>query len=239
VLVGAGRLTVCSNREMKFAFMPALLAGVLLGAPAAPAQAPAAVDLMPDESLRGWTRVPIPPVDGLKPKLQWRVDAARHALICSGDGGHEWLRWDQEVGDFILDVDWRFTPRAEGEKRYNSGVGVRLSKYGELWVQGQTGLAGGYLFGENLADGAIRRFNLSKEMKENRVKPAGEWNHYQVRAEGDTITLAVNGEVVNQLHGYALTRGYIGLEAEGYEVTFQNLKLTPLDAVTRSAISAH
>ena len=69
-------------------------------------------DILPDESLKGWTRIPIPipPVDGLKPPLQWRVDAAQKALICSGDGGHEWLRYDKELGDFILQVEFRYTP---------------------------------------------------------------------------------------------------------------------------------
>jgi hypothetical protein len=186
-------------------------------------------DILPDESLKGWTRVPIPPADGLKPKLQWRVDAAQKTLICTGDGGHEWLRYDKEVGDFVLQVEWRFTPKTEEPKKYNSGIGVRLSKYGELWVQGQAGSGGGYLFGDNLSDGAIKRFNLSKEMKENRVKPAGEWNLYEVRAQGDKITLSVNGMVVNEIGGIALRRGYIGLEAEGYEITFRNVKLKPLD----------
>lgn len=186
-------------------------------------------DILPDESLKGWTRIPIPPVDGLKPKLQWRVDTAQQALICTGEGGHEWLRYDKELGDFVLQVEWRFTPKTEEPRKYNSGVGVRLSKFGELWIQGQTGLAGGYLFGTNLSDGAIKSFNLSKEMRENRVKPAGEWNLYEVRAEGDKVTLSVNGMVVNEIGGIALRRGYIGLEAEGYEITFRNMKLKPLN----------
>jgi hypothetical protein len=186
-------------------------------------------DILPDESLKGWTRIPIPPVDGLKPKLQWRVDASQHALICAGDGGHEWLRYDQELGDYVLQVDWRFTPRGPEERRYNSGVGIRLSRYGELWVQAQTGLSGGYLFGANFVDGAIKSFNLSKQMKENRVKPAGEWNHYEIHVRGGTITLAVNGEVVSEVTDVGLRRGYIGLEAEGFEVTFRNLKLQPLN----------
>src|SRR5262249_28110311 len=144
-------------------------------------------------------------VDGLKPQLQWRVDAAAHTLICTGDGGHEWLRYDQPVGDFVLSVDWKFTPRAGGEQpRYNSGIGVRLSRYGELWVQAQTGLSGGYLFGANFTGGAVKSFNLSKEMTANRVKPAGEWNHYEIRAEGDRISLSVNGEIVSDLTGVGL-----------------------------------
>ena len=204
-------------------FLLLVLAAACHGQPGEPK------DILPDESLKGWTRIPIPPIDGLKPKLQWRVDAAGHALICTGDGGHEWLRYDQELGDYVLQVDWRFTPRAPEEKRYNSGIGVRLSKYGELWVQGQTGLSGGYLFGANFTDGAIQGFNLSKQMKENRVKPAGEWNHYEIRVQGDRVTLNVNGSVVSEVSGIGLRRGYIGLEAEGYEITFKNLKLQPLN----------
>lgn len=192
-------------------------------------QSPGTVDLMPDEALHGWTRIPIPPVDGLQPKMQWRADAAQHALVCTGDGGHEWLRYDKELGDFILQVDWRFTPRAPGETRYNSGIGVRLSQYGELWYQAQTGLSGGYFFGNNIVDGIIQRFNLSKEMKENRVKPAGEWNHYEIRAQGPRLTLSINGAVVSELANCGLRRGYIGLEAEHYEVTFRNLKLQLLE----------
>ncbi|MGA2268680.1 MAG: DUF1080 domain-containing protein [Bryobacteraceae bacterium] len=201
---------------------------VMLATGAVSGQTPGPVDLLPDEGLHGWTRIPVPPIDGLKPKMQWRVDPAQHTLICSGDGGHEYLRYDKELGDFIFEVDWRFTPRGEGETRYNSGVIVRMSKYGEIWYQAQTGLRGGYLFGENLVEGAIQRFNLSKEMKENRVKPAGEWNHYEIRAQGSHLTLAVNGAVVNELPNCSLLRGYIGLEAEGFEVTFRNLKLQVL-----------
>jgi hypothetical protein len=185
------------------------------------------VDLLPDESLKGWTRIPIPATDGLKPKLQWRVDSAQKTLICTGDGGHEWLRYDQVLGDYILEVDFRFTPKGDGVK-FNSGIGIRLSAWGELWAQAQTGPTGGFLFGVNLVEGALQRFNLMKEMKENRIKAAGEWNHYEIRAQGDKIALSVNGAVVNEVAGIALRKGYIGLEAEGYEVAFRNIKLTVL-----------
>jgi len=203
------------------------IAGAILliaGAAALPA---GTLDIMPEPTLAGWTRVPIPPVDGVKPKLQWRVDADAHTLVCTGDGQHEWLRYDKELGDFVFDVDWRFTPK--GDVKYNSGIGIRLSKYGEIWTQAQTGPTGGYLFGVNLVDGVLKSFNLMKQMKENRVKPAGEWNHYQVRAEGGTITLSVNGEVVSEITGYALQRGYVGLEGEGHEITFRNLKIETRD----------
>jgi hypothetical protein len=208
--------------------LAAAAAALLFTAAVLPAQFPAPLDLLPDASLQGWTRIPIPSVTGVNPKIQWRVDPARKTLVCTGDGGHEWLRYDRELGDFILSVDWRFTPRTTGETRYNSGIGIRLSKLGEIWYQAQTGPTGGYIFGANLVEGAIKSFNLSKTMKENRVKPAGEWNHYEIRAEGPRITLAVNGATVSEVENAGLLHGYIGLEAEGYEITFKNLTLQPL-----------
>src|ERR1017187_8769962 len=160
-----------------------LFARILLLCSLATALLPAqSVDLLPDESLKGWTRIPIRATDGLKPKLQWRVDSAQKLLICSGDGGHEWLRYDQVLGDYILQVDFRFTPKG-ADVKYNRGVGSRPPGGGRLGGQGQAGPGGGLLFGVNLVEGALQRFNLMKEMKENRIKPAGEWNHYEIRVQ--------------------------------------------------------
>jgi hypothetical protein len=185
------------------------------------------VDLLPDESLKGWTRIPIPPTDSLKPKLQWRVDSAEKTLICTGDGQHEWLRSDQVFGDYLLEVDFRFAPKG-ADVKYNSGIGIRLSPAGELWTQAQTGPTGGFLFGVNLVEGALLRFNLMKEMKENRVKPAGEWNHYEVRVQGDKVALCVNGATVSEVPGIALRKGHVGFEGEGHEIAFRNIKLKTL-----------
>lgn len=90
-------------------------------------------------------------------------------------------------------------------------------------------MAGGYLFGDNIVDGALKRFNLMKQMKENRIKPAGEWNVYEVRAESDKLALSINGVVVSEMAGCVVRKGYIGLEAEGHEITFRTAKLKPLN----------
>lgn len=212
---------------MKHTYLMSFFVLLLAGMPSALAQE--WVDLLPAENLQGWSHIPIPAISGVNPKPQWKVDTAQKMLICTGEGGHEWLRYDKELTNYILQVEWRFTPRGPEEKKYNSGIGIRLTKQGELWLQAQTGLAGGYLFGENFADGAIQRVNLSKQMKENRVKPAGEWNLYEIRVDGDKVTLAVNGAVVSELGGVGLRKGYIGFEAEFYEIAFRNIKLKTLD----------
>ena len=198
-----------------------------------PAAAADWVDLLPPgtplmQNIPGWTRIPIPAIAGLKPEPQWKVDGAQKLLICTGQGGHEWLRYDKELKDFVLQVEWRFAPK-EGETKYNSGIGFRLSRYGEIWFQAQTGLAGGWLFGQDFVDGGLKSFNLRQQAKANPIKPAGEWNLYEIRAQGDKVTLTINGTVVNEMTGVGMRRGYIGLEAEGYEVAFRNIKLQALD----------
>jgi hypothetical protein len=228
IFAAAEFLLIFHRIHLAVALAGAGIAAMLLSAPAR-AEQKDWIDLLPDTTLQGWTRIPIPAIDGLKPKQQWRVDESQHALVCSGDGGHEWLRYDKELGDFILQVDWRFTPRGPDEKKYNSGIGIRMTKLGEIWHQAQTGLTGGFLFGDHVVDGATKRFRLFDQMTENRIKPAGEWNRYEITATGDRITLSVNGKVVNEVTGCGLRRGYIGLEAEGYEVTFRNIKVKLLD----------
>lgn len=64
-------------------------------------------------------------------------------------------------------------------------------------------------------------------MTENRVKPPGEWNTFDIRCAGDSCTLAVNGEVVNTAK-VGLGKGYVGLEAEGYQITFKDFRLHEL-----------
>jgi hypothetical protein len=65
-------------------------------------------------------------------------------------------------------------------------------------------------------------------MKENRIRPAGEWNHYEIRVKGDSVQLCVNGVTVSEISGIALRKGHIGFEAEGHEIAFRNIRLTVL-----------
>ncbi|MBE3135643.1 MAG: DUF1080 domain-containing protein, partial [Acidobacteria bacterium] len=73
--------------------------------------------------------------------------------------------------------------------------------------------------------GKPQRVNLREKMTENRVKPAGEWNVYEIRAAGKSLTLWVNGAVVNEYTECEVPRGFVGLEAEGYRIEFRNLRL--------------
>jgi hypothetical protein len=155
-----------------------------------------------------WTRVAIPPTHPVSQTPQWHIDYAKKQIVCDGNGGHEWLRFNREVANFTFHVKWRFTPVATPNPKYNSGVFFRNNLDGSIWHQAQTSLGGGYIFGMTPIDGKPTRFNLQKEMTENRVKPAGEWNTYDIRCVGSNCTLAVNGKVVNTVK-VGLAKGYV------------------------------
>jgi hypothetical protein len=179
--------------------------------------------------LDGWTRLPLPPGGRLDPRSQWSLDDATGALVCEGNGGHEWLRWDQELGDFIYHVEWRFTP-VPGKRGYNSGVYARNSSDGRIWHQAQTGdRSGGYLFATTTVAGKVQRINLSKRQIPSRVKPAGEWNTFEITCEGKNMTLWVNGAVTSQWHECEVPKGHVGLEAEGHRIEFRNVKLKAIE----------
>jgi hypothetical protein len=185
-------------------------------------------DILPPADLKGWYRVPVPPTGQLG-REQWHVDAEKKMLVCDGDGGHDMLLFDKEIGDAVLHVEFRYT-KIEGKSGYNSGIYVRNSKDGALWHQAQIGDAsGGYLFGETPeADGKKKFFTLNKQVTDSRVKHAGEWNTIEITAVGKVLTLWVNGEVTCQFEDCGQAKGRLGLEGEGYRIEFRNLKVKPL-----------
>ena len=185
-------------------------------------------DILPPANLKGWYRVPVPPTGQLG-REQWHVDAKQKVLICDGDGGHDMLLFGKEVGDAVFHLEFCYT-KAEGRTGYNSGAYVRNSKDGGIWHQAQFGDGkDGFLFGQTLeADGKKKSFNLSKQVADMRIKPAGEWNTMEITARGKVLTLWVNGAVTCQFEDCGPEKGHLGLEGEGYRIEFRNLKVKAL-----------
>ena len=76
-----------------------------------------------------------------------------------------------------------------------------------------------------ITEGKKRRIlNLT----DNSEKPAGEWNTMVIECLGNSIKVWVNDDLVN--HGFDCTaeKGQIALQAEGSEVEFRKIQLTPI-----------
>ena len=228
-------------RALAFIAAWSAVAGPALAQESRPAPSPSALEKDPagwtdllagaGPDLKGWTRGPIPPPPKgkLQDRLQWKIDPSTGYLVCEGNGGHEWLRWDQELGDAVFHVEFRYTP-VEGKKGYNSGAYARNSADAAIWHQAQFGdRSGGYLFGESPdSKGKLKSFNTLKKGEKSLVRAAGEWNTLEITAKDKDLTLWTNGVETAAFHECGAARGYVGLEAEGYRIEFRNVKVKPL-----------
>jgi hypothetical protein len=184
-------------------------------------------DIQPGKDLAGWKRVAIPPGGKLKEPSPWKVSDDGKVLICNGVGYHEMLLYDKTLADCIFHVEWRFEA-VEGKKGYNSGVYARNSADGKVWHQAQVGSQNvGYIFGETMLDGQLKRVREGGQGPQ-RGKAAGEWNTYEITCKGKTMSLWVNGFTTAEWKDCPVPEGHLGLEAEGWVIEFQNMKVKDL-----------
>jgi acetyl esterase/lipase len=190
------------------------------------------IDFMPPSDLKGWTRIAIPPKNPLG-REQWHLDTSGQMLICDGDGGHEMLRYDKELTNCIFHVECRYIPVTNGKTNYNSGIFIRNSADGDIWHQCQLTMDGGYLFGVTPDGDKTKHFK--SPASEKRMKAPGEWNTAEVTAQGNTLSVWLNGAEVSRFAECGMPTGYIALESEGYAIEFRNLKLKELPATAQDA----
>ena len=76
-----------------------------------------------------------------------------------------------------------------------------------------------------ITEGKKRRILNLTDGSEN---PAGEWNTMIIECVGNAIKVWVNGDLVNYGYDCTASKGQIALQAEGSEVEFRKLVLTPV-----------
>jgi len=59
-------------------------------------------------------------------------------------------------------------------------------------------------------------------------KPAGEWNRLDVYCDGDSISVVLNGVLVNAGTKSSLTEGKILFQSEGAEILFRKIEVRPI-----------
>jgi len=82
-----------------------------------------------------------------------------------------------------------------------------------------------------ITEGKLRRI---PNLTEGSEKPVGEWNKMVVECVADTIKVWVNDVLVNYGTNCTTTKGQIAVQAEGSEVEFRKLELTPIVQTTKT-----
>jgi hypothetical protein len=145
-------------------------------------------------------------------------------------GGY--LRTKKEYSNYQLHVEWRWP-----EKPTNSGVFVHVNGPDKMLpthyqYQLKDGDAGDLVLhgvGETVTirdtvyTSSEKVKPVIKKNKPSNEKKAGEWNSCDITCKGNTLTFIVNGVVQNVATKCSLTKGAIGLQAEGSRIQFRNL----------------
>lgn len=177
-------------------------------------------------------------------------------LICSGKPTGV-MRSARQFENFMLHVEWKHIHPGgnSGVFVWSSAVipsnaelpdGVEVQMLDAEWVN-QNSRGGvlppvAYVNGELFGVGGVKtipdnpRGNRSRST-ENRCKPAGEWNSYDVVCVDGTIKLSVNGRFVNGISKSSQKKGYICLESEGSEIHFRNLRIIELPGESAEKIT--
>ena len=165
--------------------------------------------------LTGWTG---------DPQL-WSVENGEIVGRSPGLAHNSFLLSDLQADDFRFSIDLKLV-----ENTGNSGVQFRtLSLKGYDEVQGYQADAGAGWWGKLYEENG-RELLWDKSAEEFMNK--GEWNHYEIRAEGSHVQTWLNGHPCADLYDpNGKRRGMFGLQIHAggpMEVRFRNLKLEVL-----------
>ena len=159
-------------------------------------------------------------------------------IVCPANGGGN-LFTEKQYANFILRLDFKLSPGG------NNGVGIRAP------LEGDAAYVGMEI--QVLDDPAPQYKDIKPTQhtgsiydvfpaKLGALKPAGEWNSYEITANGRRITIKLNGmttvdadldsvkdEAVLKRHpGLARTTGHIGFLGHRSHVEFRNIRIKEL-----------
>ena len=130
------------------------------------------------------------------------------------------LRTEKEYGDFVLLIDWKI------EKDGNSGIYLRGDLQVEIWDR--TAL----VYSSPHGSGGIVGYNRKGHMPLRTVdRPLGEWNHFEIRVEDETVTVHLNDQLVIDRFtaDFNRAKGPIVLQHHGWPLWFKNIYVKELD----------
>jgi hypothetical protein len=210
-------------------FLP-LLAAASLFAQSILAAEEGFVELFDGKTLNGWTLVN---------KTGRGYIVENGAIICPKDGGGN-LFTEKEYSDFILQFEFKLQDGS------NNGLGIRAPLKGDAAYMGMEL----QILDDNAQKyaGKLRPEQYHGSIydvipaKTGALKPTGEWNQQEVRAEGRKIKVTLNGKVIVDADLNTVTNaekikkhpglfrdsGHIGFLGHNEYVEFRNLRIKDL-----------
>jgi len=212
-----------------------------------PASSSKTISLFNGKDLTGW-HVDVPAKDK-NPNIKPSFIVRDGMLVSLGTpAGH--IITDKSYENYRLEVEYRFAG-----KPGNCGVLVHASKPRALYKMFPKSIEV-QMYHQNAGDfwciveditvpemvkrrGPKEKWGIT-EGKARRIlnltdgseKKVGEWNRMVIECVGDEVKVWLNGDLVNHGKKCTATKGQIALQAEGSEVEFRKVLLTPIQKLT-------
>jgi len=154
-----------------------------------------------------------------------------HDGIIDYDGKDGDLWSQKEFGDFVVQVDWRWSRKPveverpiikpdgsqEGTMKVleagDSGIYLRGSSKSQVniwcWPVGS-----GEVYGYRTDGSQPAEVRAGVTPKKKADKPIGEWNRFVITMKGDRLTVMLNGETVIRTHNYRCRRARLDCVAK-------------------------
>jgi len=148
-----------------------------------------------------------------------------------------YLRTKKEYSNYRLHVEWCYP-----EKPTNSGVFLHTQGADKIWPAhyqaqlkyenagdfivhgvGEKATIGGKVYASTETDKPV-----VPKLQPSNEKPAGQWNTFDITCKGNTVEIKVNGLLQSVATNCSMTKGTIGLQAEGSKIQFRNLWIEKL-----------
>lgn len=195
------------------------------------------------KNLSGW-HIDIPEMDTNVTAINPFI--IRNGLLVSLGTPQGHLITDSVYQNFRLEIEYRFAAKPGNcgvlvfastphilYKMFPKSVEVQLmhKNAGDFWCIGENievpdmEARRGPKANWGVTEGKERRV---KNLTDSSEKPLGEWNSMTVECVGNAIRVWVNGDLVNDGFNATASKGNIALQAEGSEVEFRKVMLTPI-----------
>ncbi len=148
--------------------------------------------------------------------------------------GTGWLRSSDTFGDFVMTMEFRFL-----EEEANSGIFVRTGPTSHddekgypdngYQIQCMDIITGDTPLGNMIDYGAPpfeHEFNI--EALQEAYNPTGEWQTYEITAQGETLEVKLNGTVITTATSIKNLTGHVGIQGELGLLEFRRIDVEEL-----------
>ncbi len=214
----------------KFRIMKTFLISFFILVSSLSVHAQKTIDLFNGQDLNNWGFV----LQDNKPNNG--IFSAKDGIIHITGTPFGYMYTKEKYSNFRLHIEWRWPQEAS-----NSGIFLFVQDDNKVWpnaieCQLKAGNAGDFvLLGgsdivefktkpgeERPAFPVVKNFNPTPEMA------VGEWNNAEIICKDGSITVYINGVLQNKGTKSMHKSGHIGLQSEGKDIQFRNVRLTPI-----------